>query len=91
MLKRLLREPLVHFLLIGGLMFMWSAWQGGFSERANRIVVTRGVVDQQETGFARSWGRDPTVAEMKALIDDHVKEEIAVREAEALGSAATTR
>ena len=85
MFKRLLREPLVHFVLIGALMFLWSAWQGGFSERANRIIVTRGVIDQQATGFARSWGREPTAVEMKGLIDDHVREEIAVREAQAMG------
>ena len=26
MLKRLLREPLLHFLLLGALLFGWSAW-----------------------------------------------------------------
>jgi hypothetical protein len=85
MLKRLVREPLAHFLLIGGLMFLWSAWQGGFGDRSTRIVVARSVVEQQSTGFVRTWGREPSGAELKGLIDDHVKEEIAAREALAMG------
>jgi hypothetical protein len=84
-LKRLIREPLVHFLLLGGLLFLWWAWQGGNSSGSNRVVVTRGVVDHQATGFAKTWGRPPSDTELKALIDDHVKEEVALREALAMG------
>ena len=37
------------------------------------------------SGFARTWQRPPTEAELKGLIDDHVKEEIATREAVGMG------
>jgi hypothetical protein len=85
MLKRLIREPLVHFLLLGGMLFLWWAWQGGAGGGSNRIAITRGVADQQITGFVRTWGRAPSDTELKALIDDHVKEQIAAREAVAMG------
>jgi hypothetical protein len=84
-LKRLLREPLLHFLLLGALLFGWSAWQGGGSAGSSRIVVTRGVVEHLATSFARTWQRPPNALELKGLIDEHVKEEIAAREAVAMG------
>ena len=85
MLKRLLREPLLHFLLLGALLFLWSAWQGDGSAGSSRIVVTRGVVEHLATSFARTWQRAPSALELKGLIDEHVKEEIASREAVAMG------
>jgi len=84
-LKRLLREPLLHFLLLGGLLFLWSAWQGDGSAGSSRIIVTRGVVEHLATSFARTWQRAPSALELKGLIDEHVKEEIAAREAVAMG------
>ena len=86
MLKRLLREPLVHFLLLGALLFLWSAWQGGGAAAgSNRIVITPGVVEHLATGFSRTWSRAPNDIELKGLIDEHVREEIAAREAIAMG------
>jgi hypothetical protein len=85
-LRRLAREPLVHFLLLGGLLFLFFAWRGG-SGRAgsNHIVVTLGQIEHLASGFARTWQRPPTDAELGGLIDDYVKEEIANREAVAMG------
>ena len=86
MLKRLIREPLVHFLLLGALLFLGSAWQGGGSgDGSNRVVITPGVVDYLAAGFHRTWRRAPNELELKGLIDEHVKEEIAAREAIAMG------
>ena len=84
-MKRLLREPLLHFLLLGALLFGWSAWQGGDAAGSNRIVVTPGVVDHLAAGFSRTWQRPPSDIELKGLVDEHVKEEIAAREAMAMG------
>jgi hypothetical protein len=86
MFKRLIREPLVHFLVLGALLFGWSAWQGGGADAgSNRIVITPGVVDYLAAGFQRTWRRAPSELELKGLIDEHVKEEIAAREALAIG------
>lgn len=80
------REPLVHFLLLGAALFLWYAWSGGGAgPGSNRIVLTSGQIDYLATGFQRTWQRPPTEAELKGLIDDWVKEEIATREAMAMG------
>jgi hypothetical protein len=50
-----------------------------------KIVVTAGQVEHLAAGFTKAWQRPPTDAELKGLIDDWVREEIATREAMALG------
>jgi hypothetical protein len=84
-MKALLREPLVHFLALGAILFLFFAWKGGTGPGSTRITITPGLVDHLASGFARTWQRPPTQAELKGLIDEHVKEEIAAREATAMG------
>jgi hypothetical protein len=85
-MKAVLREPLVHFLSLGALLFLYFEWNGGASGAGSkRIVITPGLVEHLATGFARTWQRPPTNEELKGLIDEYVKEEIATREAVAMG------
>lgn len=85
-MKRLLLEPLVHFLVLGGLLFAAYQWHGGpTSQGSSRIVVTRGTIERLTAGFEMAWQRPPTDAEIKGLVDDYVREELSVREALALG------
>ncbi|MFI4943995.1 MAG: peptidyl-prolyl cis-trans isomerase [Burkholderiales bacterium] len=80
--RALVREPLVQFLLLGGTLFLYSGWRGSGSSRIN---VSTGQIEHLAAGFARTWQRPPSEAEMKGLVDDYVKEEIATREAIAMG------
>ena len=83
---KVLREPLVHFLLLGGLFFLWFQWRGGASgPGTNRIVVTPGQVRNLASGYTKTWSRPPSEDDLKGLIDEYVKEEIATREAMSLG------
>jgi hypothetical protein len=85
-MKALLREPLVQFLALGALLFLFFEWKGGGSgPGSTRITITPGLVEHLASGFAKTWQRPPTDAELKGLIDEHVKEEIATREATAMG------
>lgn len=80
--KSILREPLIHFLALGFLLFFYFHWKGGSSgPSTNRIVITRAQIEQLAVGFARTWQRPPSETELKGLIDEYVKEEIATREA----------
>ncbi len=81
-----MREPLVQFLVLGGLLFAYFAWTGGGSgPGSTRIAITPGLIEHLAAGFARTWQRPPSDKELKGLIDQHVKEEIATREAIAMG------
>jgi hypothetical protein len=85
-LQRWLREPLVHFLLLGVALFALFEWLGGDAgPMSNRITVTTAQVQQLSTAFERTWQRPPTVDELKGLVDEYVREEIAYREAVAMG------
>jgi len=84
-MSRLLREPLLRFLLLGAGLFVLYAWVGGpFAGEGERIVITQGKVEQLAGTFARMHQRAPDRAELGAMIDDAIREEIYYREAKAL-------
>jgi parvulin-like peptidyl-prolyl cis-trans isomerase-like protein len=81
-----LHEPLVHFLILGALLFLFFNWRGGTSgSSSHRIVIAHAEIEQLAVGFARTWQKPPTEAELKGLIDEYVKDEIATREAVTMG------
>ena len=84
--RNLLKEPLLHFLAIGAALFLWFQWSGaGSGPASTRIVLSTGQIEHLAAGYTKAWRRPPTEAELKGLIDDWVREEIAVREAMAAG------
>ena len=85
-LRRWLGEPLLHFLALGALIFVaYAALSPGGSPGDRRIVVTPALVEHLAETFALTWQRPPSESEIRALVEDHVKEEILYREALALG------
>jgi hypothetical protein len=83
---RLLREPLLHFLLLGAGLFLLFDLAGGPRERApEQVVIGASDVSRLAEGFARTWQRPPTSEELAGLVHDQVDEEILYREALALG------
>ena len=85
-LKPLLREPLVHFLLAGLAVFLFSAWRGEEVDPASRtITIDEEQVSRLVASWQQTWQRPPTQAEIDGLIRDHIKGEIYYREAKRLG------
>ena len=85
-IRRLLREPLLHFLLIGTALFvLYGALNRGRSDAPSDIVVSEARVEALAESFATVWMRPPTPEEIKGLVDDYIAEEIYYREAIAMG------
>ncbi|HSH06879.1 MAG TPA: peptidylprolyl isomerase [Burkholderiales bacterium] len=85
-LGRLLREPLVQFLLLGAALFLlYRAVSPQPEAPPDRIVVDAAQIARLAQQFERTWLRPPTRAELDGLIEGHVTEEILYREALALG------
>jgi PPIC-type PPIASE domain len=85
-LRRWLREPLLHFLVLGASLFLLFHFvKGGSGTKQNEIVVTTGTVRTISEGFQRVWKRPPTQKELDSLIQDYIKEEIYYREAMTMG------
>lgn len=86
-MSRLLTEPLIHFLVIGALLFGLYSWMNpdvaGADDRV--IEITPGIVQRLKDAWSRQWRRAPTEEELDGLIEDHVREEVLYREAIALG------
>ena len=84
--RRWLREPLVHFLLIGSLLFVAYRASGHSNEPGStRIQLTLDDLRQLQMGFAAQWQRQPTAAELSGLVDNRIRQEVLYREALAMG------
>ena len=80
--RRWLREPLVHFLLGGALLFALDAWTGSDeNDPSYRVVVSAGQIDRLRQAWQAQSGRAPNEGELAALVEDQVREEIFYREA----------
>jgi hypothetical protein len=65
---RLLREPLFHFIAIGGLIFLLFAAVDDMGEApADVIVITPERIDQLAAGFSSVWKRIPKDDEIEAI------------------------
>jgi len=86
-IRRLAREPLLQFLVIGACIYGAYAWFGAADETAGEMTV---VVDADRVqGFIDGWrsryGRPPTEQELTGMIEQFIREDILYREAEAMG------
>jgi hypothetical protein len=87
-MKKLLKGPLLHFLLLGAALFALNAWRA--KERladnaAPRIEVTAAVIEQLRAASERQFGKAPNAEELRGLVMARIREEIFYREALALG------
>ena len=88
LLRRWLREPLLHFLLLGLALFVvYAALNPGALQRqdSNRIVITADDLAQLQISWRAQWQRPPTPDEMRNLLEGKIREEVLSREATTLG------
>ena len=86
--KRWFREPLLHFLLIGALLFgIYSYINRGRmgTEPSKQIIVSMEDLRVMETYFESQWHRPPSPAEFQAMVEDKIREEVLYREGLAMG------
>ena len=85
-MQRLIREPLLHFFVLGSLIFLlFAAVSGPAPVPANTIVIGPDRIEQLSKSYQAVWRRPPSADELSAIIDDAVREEVYYREALALG------
>jgi peptidyl-prolyl cis-trans isomerase C len=86
--KRWLREPLLHFLLIGLVLFGFYAYKNrgrSGSESPTQIVLSVDELGTMESYFESQWHRRPTAQEFQAMVEDKIKEEVLYREGLIMG------
>ena len=84
-IRRLLQEPLLHFLLIGIALFVVHDQVAAPSRAGKSIVVSEALVEQLARAYEARWTRKASGRELDALVEAHVRDEILYREGMALG------
>lgn len=86
-LARLVREPLLHFLVLGAAIYgVYALTAPPEVETDERVLtVTSGEIGWLQASWEKRWGRPATEAELDKLIQRQVRETILYREAIAIG------
>ncbi len=88
MMRRWLRNPIVYFMVVGGLLFAfregWRTLYGVAAGGRAAIVISTERIQQIETDFTRQARVPPTSEQLQALIKDVVDDELLYREARRL-------
>jgi len=81
------KEPLLHFLVIGAMIFVVFsiANKEEAAVSGNKIVVSNAEIERLGYNWSKRWNRPPTETELRGLVDSYIKEEVYYREALALG------
>ena len=85
---RCVREPLLHFLLLGVALFAaYGSMQRGRGgvESSRQIALTMDELRQLDLYFESQWRRPPTPDEFNSMVEDRIQEEILYREGLAMG------
>jgi peptidyl-prolyl cis-trans isomerase C len=84
---KLLREPLLHFLVIGAALFvLYGFWgQQDTQEQERTIIISAGEVAWLTDAWEKRWNRPPTPEERQGLVDQYLRERILSLEAIAMG------
>ena len=82
-MKRMLKEPLIHFLLLGGLIFVLYGFLNRNNENpeSNTIIIQDSDVLRLTKAYQQSWNKTPDAATLKDLIENEIESEMLYREA----------
>ena len=84
-MARWLREPLLHFAVLGAALFAADAALKPRDSDAQQVIVSSGQVASLVAQFQGTWQRAPSEDERRALIETWVRDEVLYREGLALG------
>ena len=84
---KFLREPLLHFMLIGAAIYLLYAVfaEPAAEETDKTIIVSAGEIEWMNTVWQKRWSRAPTSEELDGLIKQYIKETVLYREALTMG------
>jgi peptidyl-prolyl cis-trans isomerase C len=83
-LPSLLREPLLHFLLLGLALYLAVSFVEAQSARY-RIAIGADQIERMKLTYAQQFGDMPTSGQLEELMNRYIREEISFREGLALG------
>ena len=80
-MKKLFREPLLHFILIGGLLFIVFNIVNKSDADSKEIIIDQSDLERMVNTWELQWKRKPTAKELTNLLKTDVKQEVLYLEA----------
>ncbi|MDR4505752.1 MAG: peptidylprolyl isomerase [Candidatus Scalindua sp.] len=85
-MKNWLKEPLLHFLIAGGMLFALYGWINRASVDKPRVVrISAKEMAWLKEMWSRQWHRPPDEQVLRGLVTDYLKERLLAAEAKELG------
>jgi peptidyl-prolyl cis-trans isomerase C len=86
LLPRILRAPVLHFFVLGAILFgTYTLFADKQEEEGKQIVISAQQVELLASLWEKQWRRPPMPEELNGLVQSYIREEVLYREALALG------
>lgn len=86
MVNKIIKEPLLHFFMIGALIYLaYALLNKDTKEQENVIVITNGEIQWLADNWAKTWNRPPSPDEREGLINQHVRQKVMYKTAMEMG------
>ncbi|KGJ87354.1 peptidyl-prolyl cis-trans isomerase [Colwellia psychrerythraea] len=84
-MKTFLKEPLLHFLLLGAALFYFYALVNDNQANDNEISISAAKIVQLKYSFEKTRQRQPSEEELAALVNNYLKEQVAYQKGVEMG------
>ena len=84
-MNKIVKEPLLHFLILGGLIYVASMLWSNSDNQIQEIIVSEGRIKHLTTLYKKTWQREPTQEELEKVVNEYVLEQAAYYEGVNLG------
>src|SRR5215471_14990689 len=84
-MKKILKEPLLHFLLLGLLLYGITAFVKHKTDPSGKIVIDNATIGRLVSQYILQTGSPPNKMQLDVLINNEIKEEVQYREALRMG------
>lgn len=82
-MKKIAKEPLIHFLLIGAFLFLiYSVSKGRIAK--DEIIIDNAVLNDLSAKWEMQWKREPNSQELVKLVGLYINQEVLYKEALAM-------
>lgn len=85
MVAKVLREPLLHFMVLGALIYLGAVVLNDQEVQEQQIVVSSGKIKQLTTLYTKTWQRPPSDQELANVVQEYVLEQAAYYQGVQLG------
>jgi hypothetical protein len=79
-MNKILKEPLLHFIFLGALIYLASIVLGDNTAQQQQVVVSEGKIRHLATLYKKTWQRPPTKAELERVVQEYILEQAAYYE-----------